>query len=208
MRGLSIRSSDSRLGGGRPQGPSPPIFSYRLLASPGCAKLDLSPTQRVQAAASRRFAMAAPGDTRSLWDTATKVRFRGSLQPVDATHSLNRSAGDWKSSVFRGRSLSSRATLLSWAWECDVKIGSLREVLPQQPVGVFVGSALPRALRIAEVDVDFGFHGEALMIGEFLAAIPGQRLVELVRQFARLLDQGVDHGLRLPVRDLGEHHIA
>ena len=30
----------------------------------------------------------------------------GSLQPVDATHSLNRSAGVWKSSVFRGRSLS------------------------------------------------------------------------------------------------------
>ncbi len=53
------------------------------------------------------------------------------------------------------------------------QIGSVREVLPQQPVGVFIGTALPRALRIAEINGDFGFHGEALMIGEFLPAVPG-----------------------------------
>ena len=80
--------------------------------------------------------------------------------------------------------------------------------MPQQAVGVFVGSALPRAVRIAEIDGDVGFHGEAPMIGEFLPAIPGQRFVEFVREFARLLDQGVDHGLGFPVGDLGEHHIA
>jgi hypothetical protein len=45
----------------------------------------------------------------------------------------------------------------------------MREVLPQQPVGVFVGFALPRALRIAEINSDFGFRGEALMIG----GVPG-----------------------------------
>jgi penicillin-binding protein 1A len=42
-------------------------------------------------------------------DGAARVYFgksARSLQPVDATHSLNRSAGVWKSSVFRGRSLS------------------------------------------------------------------------------------------------------
>src|SRR6266566_1964374 len=88
------------------------------------------------------------------------------------------------------------------------QIGSVREVLPQQPVGVFVGSALPRALRIAEIDGDVGFHGEALMIGEFFASIPGQRFVQFVREFACLLDQGVDYGFGFPVGDLGEHHIA
>ena len=88
------------------------------------------------------------------------------------------------------------------------QIGSVREVLPEQPVGVFIRTALPRALRIAEISGDLGFHGEALMIGEFLPAIPGQRFVEFVREFTRLLDQGVDHGLGFPVGDLGEHHIA
>lgn len=68
------------------------------------------------------------------------------------------------------------------------QIGSAREVLSQEPVGVFVRSTLPGALRIAEIDGDVGFHREAAMIGELLAAIPGQRFVEFVRQFSRLPD--------------------
>ena len=45
-------------------------------------------------------------------------------------------------------------------------------------------------------------------VGEFFSAIPRQRFVEFVREFARLLDQGGYHGLRIPAWDLGEHHIA
>src|SRR5215475_2308870 len=41
----------------------------------------------------------------------------------------------------------------------DCQIRSLGEVLPQQAVGVLIGSTLPRALRITEVDVDFGRQG-------------------------------------------------
>src|SRR6476646_10522346 len=108
-------------------------------------------------------------------------------QPVAATHWLNRSAGDWKPSVFLGRSLSWRATLFSWAWEC---------------------AARSRALRVAEVDVDICFHAEPLVVGKFLAAIPGQGSGELVGQLPCLPDQCVDHGLRFPVRNLGEHHIT
>src|SRR5271169_736086 len=36
------------------------------------------------------------------------------------------------------------------------QVGPIREVLPQQTVGVFIGTALPRTLRIAEVNVDVG----------------------------------------------------
>src|SRR5215210_8216804 len=32
------------------------------------------------------------------------------------------------------------------------QVGALREVLPQPPVGVLVRAALPRAVRVAEVD--------------------------------------------------------
>src|ERR1700732_3201332 len=36
------------------------------------------------------------------------------------------------------------------------QVGPLREVLPEQAIGVFIGSALTRTLRIAEVNVDVG----------------------------------------------------
>ena len=45
------------------------------------------------------------------------VRCCLSAQPVDATQALNRSAGVANPRVLRGRSLSCRATLLSWACE-------------------------------------------------------------------------------------------
>ncbi len=40
------------------------------------------------------------------------------IQPIDATHWLNRSTGVSKFNVFLGRSLSCLATALSLAWEC------------------------------------------------------------------------------------------
>src|SRR5262252_2173658 len=38
----------------------------------------------------------------------------------------------------------------------DREVGSLGKILPQQPIGVLIGSTLPRTLRIAKVDVDVG----------------------------------------------------
>src|ERR1700724_961212 len=49
------------------------------------------------------------------------------------------------------------------------QVGSLREVLPQQTIGVFIGTALPRTLRIAEVNVDVGRSGKTSMIRKVLA---------------------------------------
>src|SRR6266436_4810083 len=42
------------------------------------------------------------------------------------------------------------------------QVGPLREVLPQQTIGVFIGAALPRTLRIAEVSVDVSRYQMAL----------------------------------------------
>jgi len=33
------------------------------------------------------------------------------------------------------------------------QVSALREVLPQQPIGILVRAALPRAVRIAEIDL-------------------------------------------------------
>src|SRR6478735_12281577 len=56
------------------------------------------------------------------------------------------------------------------------QVGSFRKVLPQQTVGVLIGTALPGALWIAEVDVNIGRQRKSSMIREFLAPVPGQGL--------------------------------
>src|ERR1022692_487256 len=61
------------------------------------------------------------------------------------------------------------------------QVGSLRKVLSQQTIGVLVGTALPWALRITEVNVDIGRQRKSAMIRQLLATVPGQRLIELTR---------------------------
>src|SRR5882757_8984086 len=61
------------------------------------------------------------------------------------------------------------------------QVGSFREVLPQQTVGVLIGTALPGALRIAEVDIDVGRERKSSMVRKLLASVPGQGLVQLIR---------------------------
>src|SRR5262245_38801503 len=63
-------------------------------------------------------------------------------------------------------------------------------------------------MRIAEVDLDVGGQRKALMVRQLFAAIPGQRLVEFVRQLVRVLDEGVDDGLGIFAVDLREHDVA
>src|SRR4051812_17376169 len=52
-----------------------------------------------------------------------------------------------------------RSAVESGGHSCEVvrivpaQVGALREVLPQEPVGVLVRPALPRGVRVAEVDV-------------------------------------------------------
>src|SRR6266481_95568 len=56
------------------------------------------------------------------------------------------------------------------------QVGALWKVLSQQAIGVLVRPALPRALRIAKIYVDFGRQRKAAMIRKFLAPVPGQGL--------------------------------
>ena len=89
---------------------------------------------------------------------------------VDATQALNRSAG-----VANPRSLAwSFVELPSHFVELGLRVhgqvSPLRQVLPKQTVGVFIGTTLPRTLRIAEVNVDVGRQRQAPMVRKLLAA--------------------------------------
>ncbi|MCY1293470.1 hypothetical protein D9M68_697070 [compost metagenome] len=64
---------------------------------------------------------------------------------------------------------------------------------------------MPRILGVAEVDLDVRRDGKALVISHLLAAIPRQRFVQLLRRFDGVLDQGVDHSLRVFAGDLQQH---
>src|SRR3954451_12414411 len=59
------------------------------------------------------------------------------------------------------------------------EVSALREVLPQQPVGVLVRATLPGAVRVAEVARHARLDPQLGMLGHFRSLIPGQRSSQL-----------------------------
>lgn len=74
----------------------------------------------------------------------------------------------------------------------------LREVLPQEPVGVLVGPALPGVVRQREVELHAQRPGGLRVPGELLAAVGRDAAERVARQ--RGYGHGVDLGGRLPGR--------
>src|SRR3954470_11756732 len=64
----------------------------------------------------------------------------------------------------------------------SAQVRALREVLPQQPIGVLVRPALPGAVRIAEVDLHASVDPQLRMLAQLRALIPGQGSSQLLRQ--------------------------
>ena len=63
------------------------------------------------------------------------------------------------------------------------EIGAFGQVLAQQPVGVLVGAALPRAVRIAKVDLYARVDLQARVLGDLSSLIPSQRPTQLLWEF-------------------------
>ena len=73
------------------------------------------------------------------------------------------------------------------------QVSALGKVLSEQAIGVLVRPALPRALRIAKIYVDFGRQRKATMIRKFLSPVPGQGLVQLLWQWRSSRDRWHGH---------------
>jgi hypothetical protein len=71
--------------------------------------------------------------------------------------------------------------------------------------GVLVRSALPRAPRIAEVDLDVRGDRELLVRRHLQPAIPGQGSPQLRRKASDLSGEGLHDGLRIFARHLHQH---
>src|SRR4051794_8327895 len=63
----------------------------------------------------------------------------------------------------------------------QAQVGALREVLAQQPVGVLVRPALPRAVRVAEVDLQARVDPQLRVLRHLRSLVQGQRASELPR---------------------------
>lgn len=65
------------------------------------------------------------------------------------------------------------------------------EVLAQEPVGVLVGAALPRGVRVAEVDGHVQRGADPFVQGEFRSLVPGQAVAQEFGQVLHLVDDGL-----------------
>src|ERR1700746_1176623 len=85
------------------------------------------------------------------------------------------------------------------------QIRLLRQVLPQEAVRVFVRTALPWALGIAEVNLYVRSHREAFVLGHLQPAVPGQRAPQRRGQSAHVPAQGGHHRSRVLAGHLHQH---
>ena len=58
------------------------------------------------------------------------------------------------------------------------QVYTLRQVLAQQPIGIFIGSALPGAVRIGKEHLEGEALGQALVLGHLFASVIGQRFAQ------------------------------
>src|ERR1700674_1872185 len=71
------------------------------------------------------------------------------------------------------------------------EVGALGEVLAEQAVGVLVGASLPRACRVAEVNLYAGRHLDLKVVAHLVALVPGQGLPDELGPFLSRRDHGL-----------------
>src|ERR671918_1980438 len=62
------------------------------------------------------------------------------------------------------------------------QVGALGGEMAQQSVGVLIRPALPRTVRVTEVDLEAGVDPELGVLGHLRTLVPGQRATKLLGQ--------------------------
>jgi len=89
------------------------------------------------------------------------------------------------------------------------KVRTSREVLTKQTIGVLAAATLPRAVRVAEVDIDVGVDGETDVLGHLFPLVPRQRAPKVRGELGKLPGQRTPHVLSgASVGQVHQHKIA
>ena len=84
------------------------------------------------------------------------VALSGLVGPGSGSSSAIFSAGFIQLEGLSGAAVELGGDLVQFGLGVDGEVGAFGQVLAQQPVGVLVAAALPRAVRIAEIDLHAG----------------------------------------------------
>ena len=98
----------------------------------------------------------------------------GGDQAAALRYSVSTSAGVFHAECLAGSTVQRRRDGCELLGAVAGEVGASREVLAQQPVGVLVGGALPRAAWITEVDLKAAVELELDVLGHLDALVPGQ----------------------------------
>src|SRR5271154_1985529 len=91
-----------------------------------------------------------------------------------------------KAQSFSRALIETQRDLVQFGLRVAGKVGSPRQVLSQQAVGVFVGSSLPGAVRIPEVHFHIRGYREGFVFSHLQPAVPRQRAPQSCWQRANL----------------------
>ena len=82
------------------------------------------------------------------------------------------------------------------------------EVLPKKSIGVFIGTSLPRALRITEVDLHAGGQREVFVVRHLASSVPGKRQSQFFGELADVRGERLAHGHCVLAVEFHEHGEA
>ena len=88
------------------------------------------------------------------------------------------------------------------------QIRSLRQVLANQAVGVFVRSALPRAMRVAEVNVKAQLGAKCFMQSHLTALVVGHGFTQALGDTFKAPGEALHDIWRRAAIEFDQHHIA
>ena len=121
----------------------------------------------------------SPGDLIHHSDAGAQAVFNRSFATAapstESSFSEKASAGVGHPRISRGLLLIACATATIFSLTPTRQVGALGEVLADEPVEVLIATALPRTLRVSEVDGQTDLLREEFVSGEFLPSVPGQR---------------------------------
>ena len=80
--------------------------------------------------------------------------------------------------------------------------------MADEAVGVFVAGALPRTLRIAEMDIYFPSIGQVFMARHFFALVIGQAFEHVLRHALQRSGKALKRGIGAAVLHFGQAHAA